>query len=190
VNHSTSAPLPDGYPGDLERTWLAADGTRVLLRALRPDDIDREIAFIAGLSSETLYQRVHFSGSGVNRRDEARRLLDLDYVERCAIGALIGAPPGDAIIGVSRYAMEHPGDTAECAIVVTDAWQGRGLGTELMRSLGVAARRHGVRWLTGSSLADNQRIHEWARRMGFAVRTSPNAGGQVQITVDLESLPS
>jgi acetyltransferase len=189
VNDSTQVSLPHGYPADLERTWLAADGTPVLLRPLRPDDLDRELAFIAGLSGETLYQRLHYSASGVNR-DDARRLLDLDYVDRCAIAALAGTPPDDRIIGVSRYAREEPGDTAECAIVVTDAWQGRGVGTELMRSLGIAGRRQGIRWLTGSSLADNQRIHDWARRLGFAVRTTPNAGGQVQISVDLMSLPS
>jgi acetyltransferase len=189
VNDTTPAPLPHGYPADLERTWQAADGTLVQLRPLRPDDLDREMTFIAGLSGETLYQRLHFSASGVNR-DEAARLLDLDYVERCAIAALVGTPPQDTIVGVSRYARDEPGDMAECAIVVTDSWQGRGVGTELMRSLGIAAKRHGIRWFTGSSLADNQRIHDWARRLGFTVKTSPNAGGQVHIIVDLASLPS
>jgi len=189
VNDPTPAPRPPGYPADLERSWQAADGTRVLLRPLRPDDLDRELAFIAGLSGETLYQRLHFSASGVSREDAAR-LLDLDYVERCAIGALVGAPPEDHIVGVSRYAREAGGDAAECAIVVADAWQGRGLGTELMRTLGRAARRQGIRWLVGSSLGENQRIHDWARRFGFGVRTTPNSGGQVQITLDLASLPS
>jgi acetyltransferase len=189
VNHSTSVPLPHGYPVDLERTWHAADGTPVLIRPLRPDDLDRELAFVTGLSSDTLYQRLQYGASGVSREDAAR-LLDLDYVERCAIGALTGTPPGDRIVGVSRYARLPSGDAAECAIVVTDAWQGRGLGTELMRSLGQAARRQGIRWLEGSSLAENQRIHDWARRFGFSVRTAPNTGGQVLITLDLDSIPS
>ena len=45
------------------------------------------------------------------------------------------AAVGMALVGVSRYAREPGSDRAECAIVVADAWQGRGLGTELMRSL-------------------------------------------------------
>lgn len=189
MNQSSPAPPPHGYPADLERTWRAADGTPILLRPLRPDDLDREMAFVAGLSSETLYQRLQYGASGVTREDAAR-LLDLDYVERCAIGALVGTPPDDRIVGVSRYARLPDGESAECAIVVTDAWQGRGLGTELMRSLGHAARRQGIRWLVGSSLAENQRIHDWARRFGFSVRTAPNSGGQVQIMLDLASIPS
>jgi acetyltransferase len=189
VNDPSPTPLPPGYPTDLERFWQAADGTRIRLRPLRPDDLDRELAFIAGLSGPTLYQRLQYSASGVSRSDAAR-LLELDYRDRCAIGAFLEAPPGGTIIGVSRYARLPGTDEAECAIVVTDAWQGRGLGTELMRALAIAARRSGLQWLEGSSLAENQRIHDWARRFGFEVRTEPNSGGQVSIRLDLASIPS
>jgi acetyltransferase len=91
---------------------------------------------------------------------------------------------------VSRYARIDATDQAECAIVVTDAWHGRGIGTELMRSLAEAARANGIRTLVGTSLAENQRIHAWARRFGVDVRTEPNSGGRVLITVDLASLAS
>ena len=59
-----------------------------------------------------------------------------------------------------------------------------------MRSLAQAARATGIRALLGSSLAENQRIHAWARRFGFVVRTEPNSGGAVRITVDLGTFPS
>jgi acetyltransferase len=181
-------PLP-GYPADLERTWQAGDGTILQLRPLRSDDLDRELAFIAGLSEQTLYYRLQYSSRSVSREDAAR-LLDLDYRDRMAIAALSGTAPQDAIVGVSRYARIEGTDQAECAIVVADAWHGRGVGTELMRSLAQAARANGIRTLVGSSLGENQRIHAWARRFGFDVRTEPNSGGHVNITVDLGSLPS
>lgn len=181
--------LPPGYPADLERTWLAADGTAVRLRPLRPDDVDRELQFIAGLSQETLYLRLQYSSREVSREDAAR-LLDLDYRDRMAIAAVLGEPPGETFIGVSRYARIDAGDRADCAIVVTDAWHSRGLGTELMRSLAAAARRAGIRTLVGSSLGENKRIHDWARRFGFEVRTEPHSGGQVLITLDVGTLPT
>ena len=102
----------------------------------------------------------------------------------------MGEAPDEVIIGVSRYARTDGTDQAECAIVVADAWHGRGVGTELMRSLGIAARRSGLGSLIGASLAENQRIHSWARRFGFDVRTEPNSGGQVRVTLDLTSLAS
>jgi acetyltransferase len=181
--------LPPGYPADLERTWLAADGTAVRIRPQRPDDLEREVRFVEGLSEQTLYLRLQYSSRHVSRQDIAR-LLDLDYHDRMAIAALTGAPADESIIGVSRYARIDGTDQAECAIVVTDAWHGRGVGTELMRSLSLAARRNGIRTLIGSSLAENQRIHAWARRFGFDARTEPNSGGHVRITLDLGSLPS
>lgn len=186
MNGSSPAP-PPAYPADLERVWQAADGTAVRIRPLRPDDLDREVAFISGLSEQTLYLRLHYSAREVSRVDAAR-LLDLDYRERFAFGALVGEPPDEIMIGVSRYARIEGTDEAECGIVVADAWHGRGVGTELMRSLAVAARRQGIRALVGSSLAENKRIHAWARRFGFDVRTEPNSGGQVLITLDLGSV--
>lgn len=179
--------LPAGYPADLERTWHAADGTSVRIRPLRPDDLDRELNFIAALSETTRYLRVQYSAREVSRADAAR-LLELDYHDRCAFGAILATPPGEEIIGVSRYARIEGTDRAECAIVVTDAWQGRGIGTELMRSLMVAARVHGLKALEGSTLAGNDRIQSWARRFGVAARTEPNSGGQVLVSLDLGSI--
>ena len=181
--------VPPGYPADLERTWLAADGTAVRIRPQRPDDLEREVRFVEGLSEQTLYLRLQYSSRQVSRQDVAR-LLDLDYRDRMAIAALAGTPEDESIIGVSRYARIDDTDLAECAIVVTDAWQGRGVGTELMRTLAVAARRNGIHTLVGTSLAENQRIQAWARRFGFDARTEPNSGGEVRITLDLGSLPA
>ena len=192
MNDSPPPPRPapsPAYPAELERSWQAGDGTVLQLRPLRPDDLDREVAFIAGLSQQTLYYRLQYSSRSVSRED-AIRLLELDYRDRMAIGALSGTAPDQALVGVSRYARIDATDQAECAIVVADAWQGRGLGTELMRSLAQAARANGIRALVGSSLGENQRIHAWARRFGFDVHTEPNSGGHVKITVDLGSLPS
>jgi acetyltransferase len=181
--------LPVGYPADLERVWHAADGRPIRIRPLRPDDLDRELRFVAGLSEATRYLRLQYSVREVSREDAAR-LLDLDYHDRCAFCALVGTPPDEEIIGVSRYARIEGTDRAECAIVVADAWQGRGIGTELMRSLMLAARASGLRSLDGSTLAGNDRIQGWARRFGVDARTEPNSGGQVQVSVDLGSILS
>jgi acetyltransferase len=192
VNDSTSGPRVSGpadYPADLERNWLAAGSTPVTIRALRPDDLDRELAFAVGLSEQTLHLRLQYTSKGITR-EEAARLLQLDYVDTLAIGAFVASPGGERIVGVSRYARVPGTDRAECAIVVADDWQGRGLGTELMRSLGTAARARGVHWLEASSLAENRRIQDWAQRFGCDVRTEPHSGGLLLVTIDLSSFPS
>jgi acetyltransferase len=160
----------------------------VHIRALRPDDLQRELHFIQGLSRETLYLRMQYFASQLSERD-LERLLDLDYFERLAIAGMVGGGEAQTFVGVSRYARIEGTTRAECAVVVADDWQGRGLGTELMRILGLAARARGITCLEGSTLAENQRIGAWARRFGFNVRTEPNSGGLVKVTLDLQSLP-
>jgi acetyltransferase len=185
---SAAATQPPNYPAELERNWRAPDGARVTLRAMRPDDLDLELAFIAGLSVESLYLRLQHAASGV-QRGEAVRLLALDYLNTLAIAALVGEGADRRIVGVSRYARQPGTDRADCAIVVADDWQGRGLGTELMRSLCTAARARGLHYLEGTSLAENRRILAWARRFGFTVRLEPGSGGLLLVTLELESLP-
>ncbi len=185
---SVDGSAPPDYPAELERVWLTPDGTPVTFRALRPDDLDRELAFIKSLSGETLHLRRQYASGDVSRED-ATQLLTLDYRDTLAVGALVPAPAGDRIVGVSRYARTPGSDSAECAIVVADDWQGRGIGSELMRSLAVAALSRGIRALEGTSLGENRRIRDWAKRFGFAAKTEPDSGGLVTVTLDLASFP-
>ena len=189
MNDSPDVPPPEppaGYPADLQRTWLASDGTSVRLRALYPGDIDRELSFANGLSGQTIQMRMQYASKGITREDAAR-LLTLDYVDTLAIGAFVESAGGERLVGVSRYARMPGTDRAECAIVVADDWQGRGLGTELMRSLGTAAQARGIRSLEATSLAENRRIQDWAQRFGCDVRTEPHSGGQLLVTIDVSS---
>ena len=134
--HQLSDALADG--NDFQKPAGAGGQPMRRTKQLHPGDIDRELTFANGLSGPTIQMRVQYAAKGITRED-AVRLLELDYVDTLAIGAFIDGPAGEELVGVSRYAREPGSDRAECAIVVADAWQGRGLGTELMRSLGVAA---------------------------------------------------
>jgi acetyltransferase len=185
------SPHPAGYPSDLERVWQPVGGPDLCIRALRPDDLEREREFVSHLAPETLYLRVQYRVQYVAAEPtlhELERLLDLDYVERMAIGAFTSDTGVETLVGVSRYARIAGTTRAECAIVVADAWQGRGVGTELMRTLMLAAQRNGIRYLEGSVLAENQRIASWARRLGFTVHTEPHSGGLVEVSLDITTL--
>lgn len=190
----SESPPPDpphaaGYPAELEHAWEVPGGPTLRIRPLRPDDLDRELRFIRSLSQESLYQRLQYAAREVPP-EAAARLLDTDYVNSLALAALLAGPADEEIVGVCRYARIGQTDSAECAVVVADAWQGRGIGTELMRSLARAAPPRGIRKLVGTSLGENRRIADWARHFGFPVATEPNSGGLVQVTLDVGALPS
>jgi acetyltransferase len=182
-----TAALRGRYPAELECDWRPPAGPALRLRPLRHDDLERERDFIQSLSAQTLYLRVQYSATHASDRD-LERLLDLDYYDRFAIAAIAAAADGDRIVGVSRYARIAGTRRAECAIVVADEWQGRGLGSELMRILVAAAIERDIDTFEGTTLAGNDRIAAWARRFGVAVRTQPNSGGLLMVQLDLRSL--
>ena len=186
---STSVPPPPAYPVELEHAWQPPGGPSLQIRPLRPDDLERELQFIRGLSQESLYQRMHYFAREVPP-EAAVQLLATDYVNSLALAAMYATPAGEEVVGVSRYARIDATDRAECAVVVTDAWQGRGIGTELMRSLAYAAQARGITRLVGVSLGENRRIAAWAHQCGWPVTTEPNSGGLLQVTLDLNALPA
>jgi acetyltransferase len=144
------------------------------------------LRFVSGLSPATRYLRLQYHATEASPH-ELERLLDVDYVDRLALAALTEADEPE-IVGVSRYARIEQTSRAECAIVVADGWQGRGLGSELMRSLVFAALARGLTCLEGETIAENQRIADWARRFGFPLRTEPNSGGQVRVMLDMTTI--
>jgi len=55
--------------------------------------------------------------------------------------------------------------------VLSDNWQGRGLGTRLLGSLLSEAKSDGVRRVFGTTLSENRTMLALARKLGFRPRT-------------------
>jgi acetyltransferase len=145
------------------------------------------LRFLERLSPQTLYLRAQYVASALPLK-EIERLLDLDYVDRMAVAALVTRDDEERIIGVSRYARIDTSTRADCAIVIADEWQGWGLGTELMRTLALAALARGYTEFEGTALGENRRFAAWAKRFGFDVRTEPHSGGLLKISLRLSDL--
>lgn len=153
------------------------DGTEVTLRPIRPDDAPRLRALHSRLSPESIYLR--FLGPHpVLTEQDADRLATVDYRHTMAIVAVRKDGEDEAILGVARYAAVDPDslDEAEVAIVVEDAYQGRGLGTLLMRRLIDYARRQGVAALSAEITAGNERMMRFIRRSGLTTERRLEAG--------------
>ncbi|MBX3706135.1 MAG: GNAT family N-acetyltransferase [Pseudomonadales bacterium] len=145
-----------------------ADGHTVWIRPIRPDDREREAAFVRGLSRESRYFRFH-SALRELTPDMLERFVHNDYPDALALVAYLPGPAGDEQIGVARYVREGTGDTAEMAIVVADAWQGKGVGTHLLLALRDLAQAAGIRRLVANVLRENGRMQALARQLGYDV---------------------
>ena len=79
----------------------------------------------------------------------------------------------DIVVGVSRYALLDKDDpeTAESAVVVTDEYQGRGLGKLLLRRLVNYACARGIHSLRGNLQVGNNRMLDLVKRSGLPHQT-------------------
>lgn len=161
------------YPHHLVAMIQLPDGTPVLTRPIAPQDRRRHWRFLCSLSLQSRYQRL--MSPRCLLPGELRRMVEIDYRREMALVALVQEPGGGELveIGVARYVRGEASDTAEFALVVTDAWQRRGLGRRLLERLIATATATGIRHLGGITLATNTPMIRLARRLGFALSAEP-----------------
>jgi protein lysine acetyltransferase len=128
----------------------AKDGTGLLLRPVLPGDAER-FKTNGSFSRQTLYRRYQ----GVTPT-EARLayLFQVDYVDHFVWVVTDGAD--GPVVADARFIRDEddPG-SAEVALTVADAYQGRGIGTLLLVALAVAARVDGIKRFHAQVLSDN-----------------------------------
>lgn len=142
------------------------NGTPVHIRTMQPQDRGREAEFVKGLSERSRYYRFHST-----LRELTPQMLEqfthVNYPDDMALVATVETAAGTQQIGVARYVREPGTDTAEIAIVVADAWQGRGIATRLLTDLRDVARTAGIHHLVASVLRENGRMLNLVRRLGY-----------------------
>ncbi|MGH7411582.1 MAG: GNAT family N-acetyltransferase [Candidatus Methylomirabilis sp.] len=149
--------LPTEYPREYEREVTLKDGARVRIRPVVPEDEPRLVTLYGRLSPHTAYQRF-FTFMKELPPDRAYYFANVDYRRRMALVAERDLDWRSELIGVARYEPSDEGGTAEVAIVVQDYWQGRGLGTILLKEILRAGEANGICRFRAYVLADNHHM--------------------------------
>jgi acetyltransferase len=154
----------------------------VHLRPLAARDGAAFARFVEGLSAESRNRRFLGPKPRLTAKEVAY-LTDVDGVRHGAFAAI--DPRTGAIVGEARYA-PWPGreSVADIAVTVADELQGRRIGTSLAGATVEAARVHGVRTLTASTLWENVPARALLRRLGF--RPIGSGDGVVELELELE----
>jgi acetyltransferase len=173
-------------PEDLDESFQPVIGAPVTIRPLRPDDVGIEREFVTGLSDETRYSRL--LGGAIKVTDEyIRRLTHLDWSREVALAAITMLGDAETIIGVARYVIDDSGEACEFAIVIADAWQGRGIGRRMLLKLASVARLRGLRRMYGEILSTNHAMLGMVRKLGFALARHPGDASIVRATLELSA---
>lgn len=144
---------------------LAGDPDSHTVRPLHPDDVERVRRFLGRLSAESVYRR-YFTPCRPGDA-ELRRLFGAGNGVRDALVATAGAE----VIGLAEgAALENEPGVMEIAVVVADAWQGKGVGLRLVWILAHRAAARGAVTIKAETLADNARMARLLRRLWPAAR--------------------
>jgi len=168
------------YPAQYAKPWIMKNGREIMIRPIRAEDEPLLVRFHETLSERTVYLR-YFYPMKLSQRVEHERLsricfVDFDH-EITLLAELPDPRPAESrIIGAGRLIKILGTGDAEFAILVGDAFQGFGLGMELLRRLVEIAPKENIRRIIGSILHDNTSILRVTERLGFKLQGQAKDG--------------
>jgi acetyltransferase len=162
---STIRPYPIDYV-----TTRKISGLKVTIRPIRPEDEPLMVEFHRTLSDRSVYLRyfglVSFEVRTMHER--LRRVCFIDYDREIALVADLKNRDGThQILGVGRLVKEHGTNEAEFAILISDPWQGKGLGTELLKLLVQIGRKERLGRVIGHISPENLTMKQVSEEAGF-----------------------
>jgi RimJ/RimL family protein N-acetyltransferase len=158
------------------------DGLPLTVRAIEPSDKAQLVHHFEHLSEVSRARRFLAPIRHLTERDLAY-YTELDHRQH---EALIAVTAEGELVGVARYIRlpDRPA-VAEVAEAVVDDWQGRGVGTGLLRLLAERAWNAGVRSFLGVCMVDNPEMQRLLRKLGPECRTTFQGDGTVELEVEL-----
>lgn len=164
------------YPAQYVTEWELKNGTPVTIRPIRPEDEPLMVKFHETLSERSVYFR-WFTTLKLDQRvahERLRRICFVDYDREMALVVDYRDPhTGEhQILGVGRLTTVRGTNEAEFAVLISDAWHGKGVGTELLQRLIEIGRDYKLDKIVGYILPENHEMQNVARKVGFHVRHS------------------
>jgi acetyltransferase len=130
------------------------------------------IKFHTALSQRSVYLR-YFHLVALDVRVSHERLAKVCCIDYDHDVALV-AERNNEIVAIGRLAKADNGNEAEFALLISDPFQGHGLGTELLHRLIEIARADKLQKITAEILPENDQMLRVCRQAGFKLRLSPD----------------
>jgi GNAT superfamily N-acetyltransferase len=165
-----------------------ADGTRVTLRHIRPEDAEELKRGFQRLSPGSRYRRFLVGMSSLSEA-QLRYLTEVDGEDHVALVATRDDGGHEVGLGVARFIrVKDDPRVAEAAITVADDVQRRGIGKLLAMALARAAHERGIEHFRGEILADNAAVRQLLEDVGARIVRSD--GGNLVFDVSVATPPS
>ena len=160
------------YPTQYVYNWRLPDGNAVLIRPIKPEDEPMLVKFHESLSDRSVYNR-YLKALNLSQRVGHERLVRICFNDYDREIALVVEKKNHGsereVLGVGRLRKLHDTEGGDFALVISDLYQHKGLGTRLMSLLIDVARSEKLRWLEGSILPESEDMLALCKHMGFTL---------------------
>ena len=165
------------YPAQYASSFRLTDGGEAIIRPIRPEDEPQVADFHKTLSDSTVHFR-YFGTLKLEERiahDRLTRICFNDYNREIALVVDRAIPGGGReILGIGRLSRTLEAGEADFAILVSDAWQQQGLGSELMAKLIHIAEAEGLERISGAVMSGNSGMQRVCRNAGLQLHRLPD----------------
>jgi acetyltransferase len=172
------------YPGENEYRLVTESGIHIFVRPVKPEDAPLFVNLFKELSPTSIYYR--FFGIIKELSPEMlSRFTQVDYDREIALVAVDEDSEIERILGVARIIGDPDAREGEFAVLVGDAWQGKGIGAALLDKCLQIAEKRGFKNIHGIVLQENKTMLALGRKMGFTIKKAEETGEyELQITFD------
>ena len=178
------------YPNQYVTRWKMKDGRTVNIRPIRPEDEPLVKNFHETLSDRSVYLR-YLSPMLLNQRvthERMARICHNDYDREIAL--VVEAETGNGaqqIYAIGRLSKLHGGDDeARVTMLVSDQFQGQGIGSELMRRFIQIARDEKIKRILATISPENTAMQHLCSRLGFTSMKKNSESGLIEAELPLK----
>jgi len=171
------------YPEKLVKRSKLNDGTPITLRPIKPEDEPLWLDLLGSCSKESIYSRFRYNFH-YDSHEIATQFCYIDYVREIAIVAEIKEKGKNKLIGVGRLISDPDLTSVEYAILITDAFQKRELGTILTSYCIEIAKKWKMNKIFAETTKDNKAMIAVFKKLGFEV--TYNSDNTVSVARDLK----
>jgi acetyltransferase len=158
------------YPEKYKSLWKLRDGRKIMLRPIKPEDEPLWLEMFHNFSQESLHFRL-FQTIVEPAHEYSVRYCNIDYDRELAIVAEIEEEGKRKLLGVVRLNLDPSEKTGEISFIVTDTWQGRGLGSKMVDYMIEISKDKKLDTINAIMLPDNYRAIKLLREMGFTIES-------------------
>jgi len=175
------------YPIQYMDKWTSQSDKEYLIRPIRPEDEPLMVKFHETLSERTVQLR-YFTPMSLRQRTAHERLSQIVFVDYDREMVLVAehddTRTGESeIAAVGRLTKAHGFNDAEFGIIVSDKFQGQGLGSEILNRLIDIGKKEGITRIVGHILSDNDAMLNLAKNLGFELEREADGVVRAEINV-------